>query len=286
MLEILFNDSGGEYLKYREDDTEHNYSYAINTFDYPTVHRHVDYWEFCIVTEGAIKNCVQGKEKNIYTEKSVFILTSDDCHCLLKASKKIRYINISVRELHLLQMFEVIAPDFKERILNGQRSFHISNSMLEEIETLLFQCNLLSPTQLYQKNGLLCSAVMILLQEVNRINLDLHKHLSPFVKKLLSVTEQKESLCYSATDLCNALGYSPAHLNRLFQEHFDMTPYQYLQKRRFLYARNLLCNTDMSILKIASEIGYSNLSHFFANFKKYYGVTPGECRINANKRLM
>ena len=62
-----------------------------------------------------------------------------------------------------------------------------------------------------------------------------------------------------------------------------MTPYDYLQNRKFRYARNLLQNTDMSMQKIASEIGYSNLSHFFSNFKKHYGITPGEFRKNASQ---
>lgn len=278
MLEILFSDSGGEYLKYYETDTNYNYSYAINTFDYPTMHSHIDYWEFCIVTEGAIKNCVQGREVEICPEKTVCLVTTKDRHCLLKASKTVRYINISVRESHLLRILEVISPTFRERLLQGPHSFRISDTLLAEVENLLHQCNLLSSKQVDQKNGLLCSAVLLLLQELNRIHLNVHEHLSPFMKKLLSVTEKREFISYSATDLRKALNYSPAHLNRLFQEHFNMAPYEYLQKRKFGYARNLLQNTDMSIQKIASEIGYSNLSHFFSNFKKYYGVTPGECR--------
>jgi peptide/nickel transport system substrate-binding protein len=36
--------------------------------------------------------------------------------------------------------------------------------------------------------------------------------------------------------------------------------------------------TDLSMMEIASKIGYTNLSHFFSNFKKYYGITPGDCR--------
>jgi len=183
-----------------------------------------------------------------------------------------------LREAYFLHVLEAISPDLKERLWRGLHSFQISDTLLAEVEKLLHQCNLLSSEQVEQKNVLLCSAVLLLLQELNRIHLNVHEHLTPFMKKLLSVTERREFIGYSATDLRKALNYSPAHLNRLFREHFQMTPYEYLQGRKFRYARNLLQNTDMSIQKIASEIGYSNLSHFFANFKKYYGVTPGEYR--------
>ena len=41
MLDTLFGDSG--YLKYYEDNINFNYSYSINTTDYPTLHSHVDH---------------------------------------------------------------------------------------------------------------------------------------------------------------------------------------------------------------------------------------------------
>ncbi len=68
MLDTLFG--GSTYLKYYEDDTNFNYSYSINTTDYPTMHSHVDYWKFCILTHGSVKNCIQGKSIEVYPEKT------------------------------------------------------------------------------------------------------------------------------------------------------------------------------------------------------------------------
>lgn len=283
MLEISFGDSGGEYLKYGKGDTAYHFSYAINTFDYPEMHRHLDYWEFCIVTSGVLKNEVFGKGTEVYKEKSVFLATTEDCHALLKGAETVRYLNISVRQDHLFRILDVISSDFKDFLLQKQHSFQIPDALLSRIEALLYQCNLLSTRQIEEKNGLLCSAVLLLLQEFNCIRLNVQEHLSPFMRKLLSVAEKREFIGYSAKDLGRALNYSSAHLNRLFAEHFQMTPYEYLQRQKFQYARNLLQNTDMSIQKIALEIGYSNLSHFFVNFKKYYGVTPKQYRMGAHR---
>ena len=276
MLNILFNDSG--YLKYPPGDTQYNYLYAINTTDYPTLHRHVDYWEFCIVTEGALKNCVVGQKTELCEKNTLHFMSTSDQHRLLKASKQVRYINISVRETHLLQILNFISPHFRERLLQGPRLFSLSDTLVSGVENLLHECNLLSSEQVEEKNGLLCSALLLILQELNRIHLNVPKHFSPFMMHLLSLTEQKEFLRYTAKDLGDALNYSPAHLNRLFKEHFQLTPYEYLQNHKFQYAHNLLQNTGIGISEIAAEIGYSNLSHFFSNFKKRYGMTPGECR--------
>lgn len=276
MLDILFGDSG--YLKYYENDTNFNYSYTINTFDYPNMHSHVDYWEFCIVTEGAIKNRICGQPSEIYHEKTLSFMSTSDKHSYIKTTPTVRYINISVRESHLLQLLNIISPTFKDRLLQGPRHFPISDIVVSEVENLLHQCNLLSSTQVEKKNGLLCSSVLLILQELNRIHLNVHENSAPFMKALFSITTKMDFLNYSVQDLQRELNYSSAHLNRLFKKHLNTTPYEYLQENKFRYAKNLLQNTDLSITEIASKIGYSNLSHFFQNFKHRYGVTPGECR--------
>lgn len=282
VLNIPFYDSG--HLKYSAEEERYHYLYAINRFDYPVMHTHLDYWEFCIVTEGTVKNCVMGKGEETCEAGSLHFMTTEDAHRLLQVSEKIRYINISVRQEQLLRMLDAISPAFCERLLAGPRYVPISSVLLAQIEELLHGCNLLSEEQAEQRNGLLCSAVLLILQELNRISLNVQEHLSPFVKKLFALREKKEFLRYTASDLQAALGYSSAHLNRLFRTHFDMTPYAYLRENKFRYARNLLQNTDMSVSEIAYEIGYSNLSHFFSGFKRHYGLTPGECRESRSEK--
>ncbi|SHH72406.1 helix-turn-helix domain-containing protein, partial [Clostridium grantii] len=44
------------------------------------------------------------------------------------------------------------------------------------------------------------------------------------------------------------------------------------------YAKNLLTNTNMSILDISMESGFENLSHFYHLFKKNFQVTPAKFR--------
>ena len=276
MLDITFDNSG--HLKYPKNDDTFNYTYAINSFDYPTMHSHVDYWEFCILIEGSIKNFTLGKGSETYGEKTLSFMTSHDQHAFLKLTDTVRYINLPVRESHLCRILDTISPDFQQRLLEGPRCFPISDTLISQVETLIYQCNLLEDDQILQKNGLLCSAILLVLQELNRIHLHVHNTMSPFMKKLFSLTENREFIRYSVSDLYRALNYSPAHLNRLFNDHFHMTPHAYLQSQKFRYAKNMLQNTDIGIQEIAAEIGYANLSHFFSNFKRLYGVTPGECR--------
>jgi AraC-like DNA-binding protein len=43
-------------------------------------------------------------------------------------------------------------------------------------------------------------------------------------------------------------------------------------------AARLLLSSDSSILAIASEVGFDNLSYFNRSFKKQYKVTPSQYR--------
>ena len=208
------------------------------------MHSHVDYWEFCILTHGSIKNCIQDKSIEVYPEKPLFFMTTQDCHSWLKASPYVRYINLSVRETHLLRLIDIISPTLKDALLSGLRHFPLSDTLIAKIENLLLQCNLLSSNQVEKKNGLLCSVILILLQELNRIHLNDHESSSPFIKKLFPITTTMEFISYSVQDLQKALNYSSAHMNRLFKEHLNTTPHEYLQRHKFRYAKNY-CKTQI-----------------------------------------
>ena len=52
-------------------------------------------------------------------------------------------------------------------------------------------------------------------------------------------------------------------------------PYkQYLREIKLRYARRLIMATDMSIISIAENSGYTAQSHFNREFKEYYGISP------------
>jgi len=55
---------------------------------------------------------------------------------------------------------------------------------------------------------------------------------------------------------------------------------QYLKDYRLTMAARLLLASDESILMIAEEVGFDNLSYFNRAFKKKYAMTPREYRKN------
>ena len=54
----------------------------------------------------------------------------------------------------------------------------------------------------------------------------------------------------------------------------------YISSRRIQLAKELLQETGKSITQIADEVGYDNISHFTAVFKRTEGITPSAYRAS------
>lgn len=65
----------------------------------------------------------------------------------------------------------------------------------------------------------------------------------------------------------------------IFKQYINKTPNEYLTELRLRKAVELLKDTDMTILEISYEVGFSGASYFSETFKKYYDCTPKEYRI-------
>jgi AraC family transcriptional regulator of adaptative response / methylphosphotriester-DNA alkyltransferase methyltransferase len=72
------------------------------------------------------------------------------------------------------------------------------------------------------------------------------------------------------------LGVSINHLIKLFKQHTNFTPTQYITKIRVDKAEELLKQGDISILEIAYATGFKSLSNFYKCFKNQTGYTPSE----------
>jgi AraC-like DNA-binding protein len=66
---------------------------------------------------------------------------------------------------------------------------------------------------------------------------------------------------------------SPTSLKTKFKKYYGETLFGYYQKNKLEHARKLL-DSKVPVKVVATEIGYSNPSHFTLAFKKEYGFSP------------
>jgi AraC family transcriptional regulator of adaptative response / DNA-3-methyladenine glycosylase II len=84
--------------------------------------------------------------------------------------------------------------------------------------------------------------------------------------------------------LAQRLGCTDRHLRRVFAAEFSVTPVQYLQTCRLLLAKNLLTDTDLSVVDVAMASGFGSLRRFNALFKSQYRLVPTALRRRKEKR--
>lgn len=78
--------------------------------------------------------------------------------------------------------------------------------------------------------------------------------------------------------LCECCHLSAAHLRRLFDSIVGESPIAFLHKIRINHACSALKDKTLSILSVAEQCGYSSLSSFNRQFRKWMDLSPSEYR--------
>lgn len=83
--------------------------------------------------------------------------------------------------------------------------------------------------------------------------------------------------------LADISAYSIPQFFRMFISYMDMTPMNYVLRRKLYFAAKELINNDNKIIDIAYSYGFDSHDVFSRAFKRYYGISPITFRKNGNK---
>ncbi|KIO58598.1 hypothetical protein B4065_3736 [Caldibacillus thermoamylovorans] len=83
---------------------------------------------------------------------------------------------------------------------------------------------------------------------------------------------------WSLDQMANISGLNKYQFAHQFKEETGISPYSWLQLYRLFKSQHSLINTDESILSIALEHGFKNISSYNRLFMKMYRKTPTEFR--------
>jgi AraC-like DNA-binding protein len=83
------------------------------------------------------------------------------------------------------------------------------------------------------------------------------------------------------TDVSRKLRVSKCHLCRVLRKNSGRTFQQLLRAARLKAAAEILTRSDAPVKAVSYDVGYKQLSHFCQDFKKMYGRTPTEYRVNS-----
>jgi len=78
--------------------------------------------------------------------------------------------------------------------------------------------------------------------------------------------------------LAEEFGISKFNLIKRFKSSTNVTPHQFIIKKKLERSKNLLKEGSLSLTDVTYMLNFSDQSHFSNSFKKMYGMTPREFR--------
>ena len=98
------------------------------------------------------------------------------------------------------------------------------------------------------------------------------------MKSILKYVEEHYAEHITIDDMASLTYYSKSHFMKFFKQNMGSGFIEYLNDYRLTMSERLLKSSDSSVLEIAQQCGFDNLSYFNRIFKRKYGLSPGKWR--------
>ncbi len=108
-------------------------------------------------------------------------------------------------------------------------------------------------------------------QMADRIDLAMS---APKLIDVINLMENNIEAPLSLPDIAGQCNLSLRQIERLFHKHRGVTPSQYYLSLRLMHAKQLLLNTNRSVIDISIATGFETQSYFTACYRKHFGRSP------------
>jgi len=98
------------------------------------------------------------------------------------------------------------------------------------------------------------------------------------LEKALYYIDKNMSETFKIENLAEEFGISKFYFIKRFKSSTNVTPHQFIIKKKLERSKNLLKEGSLSLTDITYMLNFSDQSHFSNSFKKMYGMTPREFR--------
>lgn len=239
---------------------------------YPA-HIHDSFMEIEIISKGHMSQIINGKEYEM-PAGSVAILKPADCHSLVW-SEDADFITVGFEP-------DIISKELLYSILKYEDNIVYQFSDEEMYTITNYAAQLLNEhesSHLFYKNivkNLIENVCFFTLRNVNPVVLK-EKYLSP-ARNAIMYLETTFMNNPTLNEVAKYVYLNPSYFSRVFREETGVTYSKYLIELKLRYAKNLLCETNMTITDICFNSGFGSLSNFSKYFKSKYGISANEMR--------
>jgi AraC-like DNA-binding protein/mannose-6-phosphate isomerase-like protein (cupin superfamily) len=254
-----------------------------------TWHYH-DYYEISFITEGFGKRIVADSIEEFQPGDLVFIGPNLP-HVWIADKETLTPTNRSLEMVFLQLPPETLTPDLlalpelrhvAKAIKLSERGIRITGDTLNQVSNIMLQLPYLDNFERFLQFFRLMDIIgqsldLVPLASVNYKNL----HFDTKNKRILTIHEYLMKNYRETIDLkqiASLVNMAEGSLCRFFKSIVGITIFEYLNKIKVDFACKLLMDKSLTVLDVALDSGFNNLSFFNKQFKKVTGVTPLEYR--------
>ena len=166
----------------------------------------------------------------------------------------------------------------KEALLLNVENFIVKPAKIKELtKEILSVVSKIESESFYTKAEQ--SASVVLLDETLK---NAKGHL--IVKKALEYIDEHYASNIVLEDVADHVYVSSFHLSKLLKTHAGKNYTDIILELRLSKAKMLLENDSLNIKEVSYMSGFNSQTYFSKVFKNYAGITPGEYKINKNRR--
>lgn len=230
-------------------------------------HTHAYYEMTCYRASSGLVS-VNGQEIPL-NRSCIILLTPSDFHRIqADETPDGQYIKVQFDE-------SVLTPAARSRLdfprlLRESPDFSLPQALFEEM--------LAHRTETDYLAQLLSALVMMIAQRGEALSVGQQRFHELALQATRVLNEQFTSPITLAS-LAAMLSVSPQYLSQVFSRAMGVTFQDYLSSLRLRLAAEWLRESNGSVTDICFSCGYRNLSHFLRSFKKHYGVSPRQYRL-------
>jgi AraC-like DNA-binding protein len=258
-----------------------------------TLNRHShEFFEFVYVEEGF---CLH------FSGGSVELLMAGDLLAMCPGMEHYYWCKKDITIVNILFMPEIFAgilgeikalPGMAELFDGSLQSPLLSHLSLQDREEMQHTIELLRREGEQKEAGwelrskTLLAGIIVMLSRVVNTRFSRQKGKNSYLGytlKTVEAIEERYTVPMSVRDLAVSLGISPDHLTRQFRQIIGITPTEYLRRRRFARALELL-RKQRPISEVYMASGFRSINYFSREFKALFKITPSEFRrqVRAN----
>ncbi len=251
--------------------------YRVN-IDFLQPHDH-DCYEFLCTVKGKGMNVVND-EIQILEARVLTLTRPEDVHFVKRLDEyndRFEFFNIQVPVEFMQKEFalctELEQVTHKSKVPSRVK---VSNTELGVLCSKVFALNNMPPSQkrvyLYYKLIQELCACMVENKNIDQVSIP--EWFSELIVKIehMDIAEVTYELMLEMSNV------SSKTLWKAFRRYLDVTPTDYLGKRRADAAYDMIMTTDLTYLEIAMGLNYGSYVQFYRAFTKYYNISPRDLR--------